>query len=253
MQTFLKLSACALALAATPAFAQDEGDWSGPYVGVQGGYTAAKSDTSIALSGAWTSESQALRDFVTANMGAKQSDDDVNFGAVLGYNFQTGGAVLGLEGEFSVLSGGETIVRGPTPTTPFPSLSYTFTNSIDPKHMFALKAKAGVATGNTLFYVDGGWAWTKAGVGTGITSNGNYLKSVAVERTFDGFIVGGGVEHKFGSNVALRLSYHYTDQGDKSYTTAYLPGSAFTSPAYTETATQDLRLHLVRVGLNYHF
>lgn len=253
MKTILKLSACALALAASPALAQDEGDWSGAYVGVQGGYTAAKSETAIALTGAWSSESQALRDFVTSNMGTKQSDGDVNFGAVLGYNIQTSGVVLGLEGEFSVLSGGETVSRGPLPTTPFPALSYTFTNTIDPKHMYALKAKIGAGSGRTLFYVDGGWAWTKATIGTGITSNGNYLKSGSVDRTFDGFIVGGGVEHKFSDNVSLRLSYHYSDQGDKSYSTSYLPGSAFVSPAYGETATQDLRLHLVRVGLNYHF
>jgi len=253
MKTLVKLSACAMVLAASPALAQDEGDWSGAYVGVQGGYTAAKSDTAIALSGAWTSESQALRDYVTSNMGTRQSDDDVNFGAVLGYNFQTGGAVLGLEGEFSVLSGGETTVRGPTPTTPFPTLSYTITNTIDPKHMFALKAKVGAASGSTLFYVDGGWAWTKATVGTGITSSGNYLKAGSANRTYSGFIVGGGVEHKFSSKVSVRLTYHYTDQGDETYSTAYLPGSAFTTPAYGETATQDLRLHLLRVGLNYHF
>ena len=65
--------------------------------------------------------------------------------------------------------------------------------------------------------------------------------------------MGGGLEHRFGSNVSLRVEYIYTDQGDVTYTTGYVTGSSFTSPAYTETFTQDLKMHLVRVGFNLHF
>lgn len=253
MRSIFAIGASALALAASPALAQDEDDWTGGYIGVQGGYSSVKSDSTATLGGAWTSESAALRNEVTTNLGTKQSDGDLNFGAQIGYNFQTGGAVLGLEGEFLALNGGETISRGPIATTVFPGLSYTYRNTIDPKHMFALKAKLGASSGSTLFYAEGGWAWTKAAVGAGITSNGNYLKGGTVDRTFDGFIVGAGIEHRFGSNIGLRLSYHYADQGDKTYNTAYLPGSAFVTPPYSETINQNLRLHLVRVGINYHF
>ena len=86
-----------------------------------------------------------------------------------------------------------------------------------------------------------------------VQSNGNYRKAALVDRTMDGFIVGGGIEHRLGNNVSARLTYQYADQGDETYTTAYQPGSSFTTPAYTETVTQDLRLHLVRVGVNYRF
>lgn len=253
MKQILTLSALAIGLCASPAMAQDEEDWTGPYIGVQGGYTGAKSDTSVVLGGAWASESQALRDFFGSSMGTKQSDGDVNFGAQLGYNVQTSGIVLGLEGEFSVLNGGETIARGPLAVPSIPALSYSYTNTVDPKHMFALKAKLGGAMGRTLFYVNGGWAWTKATLGTSVTSNGNYLKTGSLDTTMDGFIVGGGVEHRLSDNLSLRLTYDYTDQGDETYVTTYRAGSSFTAPAYTETVTQDLRLHLVRVGVNYRF
>ncbi len=253
MRSILTLSALAIGLCASPAMAQDEEDWTGPYIGVQGGYTGAKSDTSVVLGGAWSTETQALRDFFATNMGTRQSDNDFNFGAQLGYNVQTGGVVLGVEGEFSALNGGQTVARGPLAVTGIPALSYSYTNTVDPKHMFALKAKLGAAMGRTLFYVDGGWAWTKATLGTTVTSNGNYLKAASVDSTLDGFIVGGGVEHRISDNLSLRLTYHYADQGDETYVTGYRTGSAFTSPAYTETVTQDLRLHLVRVGMNYRF
>lgn len=35
--------------------------------------------------------------------------------------------------------------------------------------------------------------------------------------------------------------------------TTYEPGSSFTAPAYTETMNQSLSLHLLRVGVSYHF
>lgn len=254
MKHFLACAAATLALTAAPALAQDAADWTGPYIGVQGGYTSAKSDTTVTLGGAWTSEPQTLRDFFPAAMGTRQSDGNANIGGVLGYNFGAGGAVLGVEGEFTVLNGGETVLRGPIAYPAMPTLTYSFMNIMEPKHMFALKAKAGVPLGRTLVYVDGGWAWTKAKLGVLVQSSGNYRKAGEVNKTLDGFIIGGGVEHRLAdSNLSLRLTYHYADQGEETYNTAYLPGSAFTTPAYSETVRQDLKLHLVRVGVNYAF
>lgn len=248
---FAALLGCAVA---TPAFAED-GDWSGPYAGISAGYSGAKSATTTALSGSWASESQALRDDVTGKFAANQSVNDIAFGAQLGYNYQTGGAVLGLEAEFSLLNGESVSTRGPLATTPFPALSYTYTNRVDPKHMFALKAKVGAAMGKALIYAEGGWASAKADLGADIVSNGGYSKSGRLSKSLNGFIIGGGVEYRMSDSVSARLSYDYADLGDASYVNAYNSGSAFAPPGlnYTETMTQNLRLHLVRVGINFHF
>ena len=159
---------------------------------------------------------------------------------------------MGLEAEIAALPGKDVVSRTQA-STAFPTLSYTYTNRFDPKHMIALKAKVGAAMGNTLFYAEGGWAFTRADLGADLTSNGNYNKSGRLSKTLDGVIVGGGVEHKFSPTISARLSYNYTDQGSETYVNAYNAGSTFVTPAYTETMTQDLRLHLVRVGLNFHF
>ena len=71
--------------------------------------------------------------------------------------------------------------------------------------------------------------------------------------SLDGYIVGGGVEQKLGNRLSARVEYNYTDQGRANYATSYRPGSTFVTPAYNENLSQDLRLHLVRVGVNYHF
>lgn len=253
MKKLIVLSALGCAIA-TPAFAE-EGDWSGPYIGISAGYTGTKSQTSTALSGSWTSETQALRDDVTSKFAANQTVNDLNFGGQIGYNYQTGGAVLGLEAEFNLLNGSKVTTRGPIASAPFPTLSYTYTNRVDPKHMIALKARVGAAMGKAMLYAEGGWAFAKADLGADLTSNGNYSKSGRLSKSLNGFIVGGGVEYRMSDSVSARLSYHYTDLGDASYINAYNAGSAFAPPGsnYIETMTQDLRLHMVRVGINFHF
>ena len=243
----------AFALFATPAFAQDA-DWTGPYVGVQAGYGTGSSDSDVALSGAWTSESQGLRDYVTSTFADSRKPEGFNFGGQLGYNYQTAGNfVLGAEADFTILNADDGRSTGLVPTTPFPSLSYNFGNGVDAKHMFSLRARAGVAMEKTLIYASGGWAWTKAEFAATMSSNGGYNKAGGTKKTLDGFIIGGGVEHKFSDTVSARLDYAYTDQGGTSYVTGYLPGSTFVTPAYTETLRQDLDMHLIRVGLNFHF
>lgn len=251
----LMMSAVLLgALYTAPAYADEDGEWTGPYAGIHAGYGAGGSDTDVALSGAWTSESQALRDYVTGNFSDSRTPKGLNFGAQLGYNYQTAGNfVIGLEGDFSILNADDSRATGLVPTTPFPTLSYNFGNGVDAKHMFSLRARAGVAMNNTLIYASGGWAWTKTEFAAAMSSNGNYLKAGSTKKTLNGFIVGGGVEHRFSSSISARLDYAYTDQGSTVYTTQYLPGSSFLTPAYNETLRQDLDMHLVRVGLNFHF
>ena len=246
----LKLGALAIAASATPALADDtDTNWTGAYAGVNAGYTDAKSDQSVVLGGAWSTESAALQTRVTTDYPTASDVQDINYGGQIGYNVQAGSSlVLGLEADISGLSGKDSQTRTSSGTP-----NYTIANTFDPKITYSIKAKMGFAAGNTLFYATGGWGWTKADLATDITSSGGYHKASAFSHTFDGYEVGGGIEHRFGKKLGLRLEYVYTDQGDVTYTTGYVTGSAFTSPAYAETFTQDLQMHLVRVGLNYHF
>lgn len=246
------LAAFGAACLAAPAYAEDT-DWTGAYIGVHAGYSATKSDSAVTLGGQWSAESAALQNEVVSNWSAKQSLDDMNFGAQIGYNYDVGGAVIGLEADFSVLNGANVASTGPVATTSFPALSYDYGNRLDPKNQFSVKARLGAPMGKTLIYAHGGWAWTRAEVGAEILSNANYSKEGRVTETFDGFTVGAGIEHKFSPAVSARIEYAYTDQGDVTYTTSYRAGSSFVTPAYTETFTQDLRSHAVRLGINFHF
>ncbi|MDD3799166.1 MAG: outer membrane beta-barrel protein [Novosphingobium sp.] len=245
---FLAALGCAIS---TPALAQTT--FNGPYVGVSAGYAAAKSKSDVALADDWSIEPTALQDTVIAGWSDKQSTDGVAFGAQLGYNAQVGGnVVIGAEASFNVLDTDETSTRNVVYS---PSLNYDFTNKIDAKNLLALKAKLGFAAGSTLIYATGGWATGKADIGASVLSNGGYAKAGGKSKWMDGYIVGGGVEYKLNQNVSARLEYNYADLGHETYDTAYLAGSTYAPPGalYSETFRQDLRLHLVSLGVNYHF
>lgn len=256
MRKTVILSAIAASAIATPALASDDGEFNGAYVGVSVGYTDAKSDQTVALSNSWTTESAGLQTYVTGFYPSNTKVEDVNYGGQIGYNMQTsGGLVVGLEADVTGLSGSGTVVKPLTATTPFPALSYAVTNTFDPKVMYGVKARLGYASGKTLFYATGGWGWTDADIAMDISSNGGYHKVASLKHTFNGFQAGAGIEHKMSDNLSVRLDYTYTDQGDFTFQTDYAAGSSFAPPGfnYTETFTQDLRMHLVRVGLNFHF
>ena len=250
MRKFVTLGALAIAAAATPALADDsDASWTGAYVGVNAGYTDAKSDQTVVLGGNWSTESAALQTRVATDYPTASHVKDFNYGGQIGFNVQVGSSlVVGIEADVSGLSGKDSQIR-----TSAGAPTYTIANTFDPKVTYGVKGKLGFAAGNTLFYATGGYGWTQADLATDITSSGGYHKASAFSHTFNGYEVGGGIEHRFGGKLGLRLEYVYTDQGDVTYTTGYVAGSAFVTPAYSETFTQDLRMHLVRVSMNYHF
>lgn len=248
-----------LALAAMPlvmpAAAQAQAvDWSGPYAGLHVGYATGKADLDNRLGGAWASESTALQGEVTAFTSRGVDPKGGVFGAQIGYNIAAGGnAVVGIEADAAVSNADDDRLEGPTPTVTFPSLSYTAGNRVDVKSMLSVRARAGLAFGNTLAFIDGGYAWTRARYRTSLSSNGGYAKAADEKETNGGFIIGAGLEHMVGSSVSLRADYSYTNQGDADFDSVYLPGSTFVTPAYTESYSQDLKLHIVRLGVNFHF
>jgi outer membrane immunogenic protein len=250
----LKKSVCALALCLGLApVAANAADWSGFYVGANAGYGWGDSDTAVSLSGSWAIESSALRNFVSTNGSASQSIDGWDFGAQFGYNHQfTGGFVLGLEADYAMLGGDETVTRGPL-AAPIPS--YTFTNSIDPDHFLALKAKAGVDAAGWLLYGTAGWSMAKIGGAFAITSTGSYNKLGGDSEWVSGIVYGAGIERKFGPMWSARIEYLRGDYADFEYQTVYQTGSSFAPPTYNyiEDVVQDFDLNMVRIGVNIHF
>lgn len=237
-----------------PAAADLAYNWSGWYVGANVGYSWGHSgtDTFLDPTSAWAAESIAFRNELVALSNRSHDPQGVVGGLQAGYNFQSGAWVFGVEADINAADLKKTIQ--------FSGLNGGFitrniTESTKSNWFATFRPRVGYAANTTLFYLTGGLAVGEVeGSWTVLSSNG-YAKSGSSSETKVGWTAGAGVEHAWNANWTVKLEYLYTDLGNISYATAYLPGSTFAPPGfnYAERITQDLTFHTVRVGLNYKF
>lgn len=178
-------------------------NWTGGYGGVQLGYGQAR-------------------------LGVTDSGDDTNTGALRangllggvygGFNWQGGNdMVFGIDADLAANR-----ARTDITTTGGDDVSTRLRNS------GAIRARAGVAMGDTLFYGAAGVAHARFNVGVNGTSE-------SIGRT--GWTAGIGIEQAFAGNMTGRLEYRHTDYG--SFTTGGFDGR--------------LRSNEVRAGVAFNF
>jgi outer membrane immunogenic protein len=177
--------------------------WSGLYVGAHGGYSWSNVD--------WE------------QLPASGSDGGTGWllGGQIGYNWQTGRLVFGVEGDVtsSWVEGGNTCCDH--------SLSW----------LYSLRGRVGIAgfDNRMLFYVTAGGAWADFDYTSGF---GRFSD------TQFGWVAGGGIERALTPNLSARIEYLYYDF------------DSVTAPAGTLAAgatSLDPSMHTVRFGLNYRF
>jgi outer membrane immunogenic protein len=183
--------------------------WTGFYVGINGGYGWGKAD----LTNAVGTES------VTAKGGL--------IGGTVGYNFQTGTWVWGLEGDidYSWIKGTNT-----DPKT-FCAFGCEFTND----WFGTARGRIGYAWDRWLPYLTGGLA--VAHVKVGPTGGPDDTKTQL------GWTIGGGVEWAFSGAWSAKLEYLYADLGKMTCGAANC--GLDTDVKY--------KTNLVRLGVNYRF
>jgi outer membrane immunogenic protein len=179
--------------AKAPAYVASMYSWAGPYVGLSGGY----------------------------GFGSSNSGNGGLVGGTLGYNFQTGPWVYGLEGDWSW-----TDINGSTGCG-------AGTCSIKNHWLATARGRLGYAmgaTGSILPYVTGGAAFgdieqSVSGVGT-------------VSNSKAGWTLGGGVEAQIAGPWTAKVEYLYVDLGD--------------GPSLAGQSS-EFHSNIIRAGLNYRF
>ena len=184
-------------------------------------------------------------------------------GVQLGYNYQMGTWVLGVEGDFD----GAGLNNSSQQVLPDPLLGSGGTATVgfmgheDIEWLASVRGRLGYTWGPSLLYVTGGGAWegvkdtyllsTDTAAGTFSESAG-----VSATATRSGWVVGGGWEWMISSNWIARLEYlHYGF--DSSSTTVSVPvtctfaGSAATCGSNATSSNNGI--DAVRVGLSYKF
>jgi len=191
-------------------------NWSGFYIGAHGG-------------GAW---SEQCFTFGGVSDGCHDGDGWLGGGQV-GYNWQTGNVVFGVE-----FSGSAADIAGNHSAQIVPADSYRS----DISSILMLTGRVGMTFDRLLLYVTGGGAWvrdrfeyTAAGVGTASARDNRW-----------GWTVGAGIEYGITPNWSVAAQYNYVDLGDRNATFSGGGVAPFTDSI-------DQNIHLATVRLNYRF
>jgi len=230
----------ALSLAGAVA-AQPATNWNGPYVGVLAG--AQFGSAGFALPGDTGDVLQSDHDSKTA----------FTWGGMAGFNITTGGVVLGLEGDVMDANNAKTVVACTTPDGCFTSAHDSFTtyNNLKQTLNGRVRARVGIARGDNLFYVAGGYSVAK----TRLDLVGDcfdpanppvpIIFTFSRSKTLSGFNIGAGVEHAIGSHLRIRAEYLYDSYGNQTYAG---DGSGEWNDRLISVHDSNLRL-----GVNYQF
>lgn len=238
----------------TPAIiSSDSFDWSGFYVGVHGGLVRGTADAELSEVDGPLLELDVENGLFPRSISGHSLDGV--FGAQAGYLMQFDNYVLGVEGDISWLGSsatGETTVIDPgTPLAPMFTGQQTITSfrtSLD--GLATLRAKAGVTSDRTLFYVTGGLAAgnVENEFGVDIPGLGLTFGPWSDSGILWGFVLGAGVEHALTENVTAKLEYIHYDLEDRTVTATHaaFPGQHM---SYDFSNSGDI----FKAGLNFKF
>jgi outer membrane immunogenic protein len=252
--------AIAALVVASPALAQQQDwNWTGFYVGVQGGWEDA----------AWSGEPQT-----TAGCGGKTcpsagyssphrnlSASSPSGGVELGYNWQAGPVVFGLEADGSFMNED---AHGLWTTDLYNPWRWHKAYDVDLDSMLTLRGRVGYAIGPVLPYITGGLAWghvdgklavTQTHDPAGVVVDGVSHATMVEDRL--GWVLGGGIETQIGNGWSIKAEYLHADLGSANTLFKGLvfdgktipPNIPFNTDSYNATLTTNV----YRAGINYRF
>jgi outer membrane immunogenic protein len=196
-------------------------------------------------------------------------------GGQVGYNWQFGSWVAGLETDFQGVAGGKSFAGTGAANSPVAVVgtdNTTFTASKMLNYLGTVRARSGYAVTPTLFaYATGGLAYGGASGTAGFTTmNATYPlhglspawgTAGSYSSILAGWTLGAGLEWMFAAGWSAKVEYLYYDLGSVSYGigtsgAVVLPGFV---PAgtnwFTNISTASTRYNgsIARMGLNYRF
>jgi outer membrane immunogenic protein len=182
--------------------------WSGFYIGANGGYAFGTTDWTI---GPATTGSFDMNGFLA--------------GGTIGYNYQLGSFVLGVEGD-----GDWTDIKGSTSAG---ACAAPLSCQTSQDWLVTLRARGGYAFNRFLIYVTGGGAYADESASVAAASGSSWKL---------GWTAGGGLEYAFLPNWSGKVEYLYVDLPNGSFTLAPLGA-----------VSVKFQENVIRAGINYKF
>jgi outer membrane immunogenic protein len=263
------------ALLATPALAQDDDNWTGFYVGGHLGYGFQPNDDretilfdtnldgnfgdTVNTSGGANAFSPGFcggaANGPTPADGCDDDRDGIEGGVHVGSDWQaSSGFVVGAVADYD-----RTRLRDSVSAFSTTPARYTMTRRLRDTASFRLRA--GFATGRTLFYATGGFAYGSIRNSFSTSNTANSFTGNGNEHGW-GYVFGGGVEQRLGSHFSVGLQYLYRSIDAGDYVVRAGPGTAgptnpfrIVNPNGTDFSRSGDRFtaHAVQVTASYRF
>jgi len=212
-------------------------DWTGGYIGIQGGYAWGKSEAETDIDPTFT-----------AIDGLDIDDFEANGfvgGAHVGYLLQSDSFVYGVEGDIEFAD-----LKDKTDIAYIDDATIGDGGEAEKKidWLGSLRLRAGIAADRALFYATGGLAVGGVSLETDLSpvAEGIGLSNDDDSKTKWGWTLGAGVEYAVTDALSARIEYRYTDLG-KTDVRVETPAGAGVD------GETDNDFHAVRAGLSWHF
>src|SRR5262245_36070745 len=178
----------------------------------------------------------SYRNWTLSDGSASEAGDAAMLGGQIGYNYQIGNLVMGVESE---AAWGNLKDENVCPD----GVNACWTRQ---NWLATVTGRIGYAFDQALFYVKGGAAFTHS----------DYFKTAPFPSVLDeggggrrdGWTAGIGMEYALWNNWAVRLEYDYLDFGSRTFAMNNIATGAF-----AENVTVRQTAHEVKLGLNYLF
>ncbi len=224
--------------------------WTGFYAGVNAGYSFSNDGR------ATTTGSGGFETLVGAGVAPgslRVGDDGFIGGGQIGYNWQYGQFVLGIEADIQYIDnkGGSAFVGAPILGTQLITAA-----SSELTYLGTVRGRLGyLAFDRTMIYATGGLAYGDVEYTANVNGVQNAALAYAGRRsdTKFGWTIGGGVEYALTNNWTLKGEYLYYDLGKDNVATAGNAAALAALPGVAYTNRVETTGHIVRAGLNYKF
>jgi outer membrane immunogenic protein len=208
---------------AAPVYETPFYNWTGFYIGANGGGAWGEK--------CWSFVGTVAVPIAPVNEGCHDPSGGV-FGGQVGFNWQAGSWVFGLEaqGDWASLSGDAVSLAFPTLTN---------RSRVDALGLFT--GRVGFAWSNVLAYAKGGGALARDRYD--VLTTATRATVVTADETRGGWTVGAGVEFGFAPNWSAGVEYNYIGLSEQRIT--FVPG--------TSVDNIDQNIHMFTGRINYRF
>jgi outer membrane immunogenic protein len=217
------------ALAYKPTLSGHAYDWSGFYLGGEGGF-------------GWESARGSLTDMLGAPLTSfNYRVNGPVAGLFVGGDYQWNRLVFGAEGDwqFSNLIGNNQVQAPLGATGAFPSCPFTISTTV--KDYAAIRGRLGFAFDRFLAFGTAGWAWGNPLTSYALLGGAPFVNQGGKST---GWTAGVGVDYAITESVFARIEYRYTDLA----TAGLVSPSTDTAPSANRAPINDLR-----AGIGYKF